>query len=65
MAHSDDVMLLADQVIRMQRTIRAVSARHGFVASFMPKPIDDEAGNDDEADEADNGEDDAKPTEGW
>ena len=44
-AHSDDVMLLADQVIRMQRTIRAVSARHGFVASFMPKPIDDEAGN--------------------
>ena len=44
-AHSDDVMLLADQVIRMQRTIRAVSARHGFVASFMPKPVDDEAGN--------------------
>ena len=44
-AHSDDVMLLADQVIRMQRTIRAVSARQGFVASFMPKPIDDEAGN--------------------
>ncbi|MEC7075195.1 MAG: glutamine synthetase family protein, partial [Pseudomonadota bacterium] len=44
-AHSDDVMLLADQVIRMQRTIRAVSARHGFVASFMPKPIDNEAGN--------------------
>ena len=44
-AHSDDVMLLADQVIRMQRTIRAVSARNGFVASFMPKPIDDEAGN--------------------
>ena len=44
-AHSDDVMLLADQVIRMKRTIRAVSARHGFVASFMPKPIDDEAGN--------------------
>ena len=44
-AHSDDVMLLADQVIRMQRTIQAVSARHNFVASFMPKPIDDEAGN--------------------
>ena len=44
-AHSDDVMLLADQVIRMQRIIRAVSARHGFVASFMPKPIYDEAGN--------------------
>jgi glutamine synthetase len=44
-AHSDDVMLLADQVIRMQRTIKTVSARHGFVASFMPKPIEDEAGN--------------------
>ena len=44
-AHSHDVMLLADQVIRMQRTIRAVAARYGFIASFMPKPIDDEAGN--------------------
>jgi glutamine synthetase len=44
-AHSNDAMLLADQVIRMQRTIRSVAARHGFVASFMPKPIDDEAGN--------------------
>ena len=44
-AYSDDVMLLADQVIRMQRTIRAVAARHGFIASFMPKPLDNEAGN--------------------
>ena len=44
-AHSDDVMLLADQVVRMQRTIRSVAARHGFIASFMPKPIDNEAGN--------------------
>ena len=44
-AHSADVMLLADQVIRMQRTIRSVAMRHGFIASFMPKPIDDEAGN--------------------
>ncbi len=44
-AHMDDVILLADQVIRMQRIIRVVSARHGFVASFMPKPIQDEAGN--------------------
>ena len=45
MAHNDDAMALADQVIRMQRTIRAVAARHGFVATFMPKPIHDEAGN--------------------
>ena len=44
-AHSDDVMLLADQVIRMQRTIRAVAARHGFTREFYAKPIDDEAGN--------------------
>jgi len=45
MAHSDDVMALADQIIRMQRGIRTVASRYGLIASFMPKPMDDEAGN--------------------
>lgn len=45
MAHGDDVMLLADQIIRMQRGIRTVASRFGLIASFMPKPMDDEAGN--------------------
>ena len=45
MAHSDDVLQLADQIIRMQRGIRMVAARYQLIASFMPKPMDDEAGN--------------------
>lgn len=45
MAHSDDVLLLADQIIRIQRIVRRVAARCGLIASFMPKPLDDEAGN--------------------
>ena len=45
MAHSDDVLLIADQIIRIQRIVRRVAARCGLIASFMPKPLDDEAGN--------------------
>ncbi len=45
MAHSDDVMLMADQIIRMQRCIRRVASQCNLIASFMPKPLDDEAGN--------------------
>lgn len=45
MAHSDNVLELADQIIRMQRCVRMVAARFGMIASFMPKPMDDEAGN--------------------
>ena len=45
MAHSDNVLELADKIIRMQRCVRMVAARYGMIASFMPKPMDDEAGN--------------------
>jgi len=45
MAHNDNVLELADQIIRMQRCVRMVAARYGMIASFMPKPMDDEAGN--------------------
>lgn len=45
MAHSDEVMVLADHIIRMQRCIRVVAARFNMIASFMPKPMDEHAGN--------------------
>jgi len=45
MAHSTDVLALADQIIRMQRGIRTIASRFGMIASFMPKPMDDTAGN--------------------
>jgi glutamine synthetase len=45
MAYSDDAMLLADQVVCMQRGIRVVAKRFGHIASFMPKPMQDVAGN--------------------
>ncbi len=45
MAHNDDALALGDQIIRMQRGIRAVAQRFGLIASFMPKPMGDEAGN--------------------
>ena len=45
MAHSDNVMHMADQIVRMQRIIRRVASQCNLIASFMPKPLDDEAGN--------------------
>ncbi len=45
MAHSADTMALADHVIQMQRSIATTAARHGLIASFMPKPMSDVAGN--------------------
>jgi len=45
MAHSHNVLALADKIIRMQRCVRMVATRFGLIASFMPKPMDDEAGN--------------------
>jgi glutamine synthetase len=34
----------ADAVFRFKRVVREVSARHGFIGSFAPKPIDDDPG---------------------
>lgn len=45
MAHSADTMALADHVIQMQRSIFTTAARHGLIASFMPKPMSDVVGN--------------------
>lgn len=45
MAHNDNALELADQIVRMQRGIRTVAQRFGWIASFMPKPMSDAAGN--------------------
>ena len=44
-AYSDDAVTYCDQIIRMQRCIRAVAPRFGALASFMPKPMENQAGN--------------------
>ena len=44
-AHSEDAVAYCDQIIRMQRCIRAVAPRFGALASFMPKPMESQAGN--------------------
>ena len=44
-AYSDDAVAYCDQIIRMQRCTRAVAARFGALASFMPKPMENQAGN--------------------
>jgi glutamine synthetase len=44
-AYSDDELTYCDQVVRMQRGIRAVATRFGAQASFMPKPMEHQAGN--------------------
>ena len=44
-AYSDDALAYCDQIVRMQRGIRAVATRFGAQASFMPKPMEHQAGN--------------------
>ena len=44
-AYSDDAVAYCDQIISMQRCIRAVVQRFGALASFMPKPMENHAGN--------------------
>lgn len=44
-AYSDDPLAYCDQIIRMQRSIRAIAERFGVAASFMPKPMENQAGN--------------------
>ena len=35
----DDALRTADNVLTLKYTVKAIAARHGLVASFMPKPI--------------------------
>lgn len=45
MRHVDNPVLAARQILMMKRIIKEVAVQHGLVASFMPKPFEDEAGN--------------------
>lgn len=45
MQHVDNPVLAARQVLMTKRLIKGVAERHGLVASFMPKPFQDEPGN--------------------
>src|SRR3989442_11370178 len=40
-----DVLRAADNQITVRDTVRGVTARHGLLASFAPKPFADQAGN--------------------
>jgi glutamine synthetase len=40
-----DALRAADNHLRYRDTVRAVARKHGFVASFAPKPFVDQAGN--------------------
>ena len=44
-AYCDNAVAYCDQIISMQRCIRAVAQRFGALASFMPKPMQNQAGN--------------------
>jgi glutamine synthetase len=37
--HYTDVLRAADNVMTLKYTVKAIAAKHGLVASFMPKPI--------------------------
>ena len=45
MQHVDNPVLAAKQIIMMKRLIKGVANKHGLIASFMPKPFENEAGN--------------------
>lgn len=45
MQHVDNPVLAARQILMMKRVIKEIARQHGLIASFMPKPFEDEAGN--------------------
>ncbi|MFT7286410.1 MAG: glutamine synthetase [Halieaceae bacterium] len=45
MQHVDNPVLAARQVLMMKRLIKEIARQHDLVASFMPKPFENEAGN--------------------
>jgi len=45
MQHVDNPVLAAKQILMMKRLIKGVATKHGMIASFMPKPFEEEAGN--------------------
>ncbi|QIB65182.1 glutamine synthetase family protein [Kineobactrum salinum] len=45
MQHVANPVLAAKQILMMKHLIKGVARKHGLVASFMPKPFEDVAGN--------------------
>ncbi len=45
LAHRDDPLRAADEALALRRLVRGVAARHGLKASFMAKPLLDDAGS--------------------
>ncbi|MDX1733696.1 MAG: glutamine synthetase family protein [Halioglobus sp.] len=45
MQHVDNPVLAAKQIMMMKRLIKGVATKHGLIASFMPKPFEEESGN--------------------
>jgi glutamine synthetase len=45
MQHVDNPVLAAKQIVMLKRLIKGVCAKHGLIASFMPKPFETESGN--------------------
>lgn len=45
MQHVDNPVLASRQILMMKHAIKEIAQLHGLVASFMPKPFADEAGN--------------------
>ncbi len=43
--HSQDILRACDEIVIAKRLIRQVAHQHGFDATFMAKPFDDQAGS--------------------
>lgn len=43
--HVDDPVLACDHAVLLKRIIKAAARKHGFIACFMAKPFEEDAGN--------------------
>jgi glutamine synthetase len=43
--HVDDPVLACDHAVLLKRALKAAARKHGFVACFMAKPFEEDAGN--------------------
>jgi glutamine synthetase len=43
--HVDDPVLACDHGVLLKRAIKAIARKHGFIACFMAKPFEDDAGS--------------------
>lgn len=43
--HVDDAVLACDHAVLLKRVIKAAARKHGYIACFMAKPLEEEAGS--------------------